>query len=240
MSKFFVTGSDNLDPLQTCTIDSLRMFRFQFSQECRGWLDIRWQGSIEFSTINKVFEVVLPAEYKASDFTFKVDGYEASIKVANENSAVFDVMLAKQSYIVDIIIPPSLMRYVYPDRFVLKVGGKSYKGFPATIPVADRDSQYKLGIDVDGRGGLIACDCVNQPNNDDVRLLPKLALLRNDTNDKVRLTAPNISFEVFANTTIVVPANYEPTLKEADKYKVEPQTNSEGIKTSIITAKAPM
>lgn len=240
LSRFFVAGSDELDRLQPCIIESLKTFRFQFNQECsKGILNMRWhQILIGFTTISKSFETVLPAETKVSDFTINVDGYKAEVIENRENNAVFDVTLTKQNFKVDVVIPSSQKPHVIPDRVVLKVGGTSYKGLTTTIPTADSAGQMKMEIDVDGRGCMMECEFEKRPNNDDVVLLPKLNLLHNTTGDRVRLMAPRGAFDVDANATIAVPKKYAPSLKDTNKYNLEEQSDSEGNKTILITAKA--
>lgn len=241
LNKFFITGSDELDRLQPCIIETLKVLHFQFHQECRGMLNMRWaSASIDFNTVNKAFEIVLPAETKLSDFTIDVDGYKAEIKVADEENTRFEVTLTKQNCKIDIVVPEFLQQYMYPNMVVLKAGGKRYEGYNITIPIADLDNQLKLNIDVRERGGgLIVCDFSEKRfNNYDLVLYPKLALLQNSTNEDLRLNVPNTAFELPHNETMILPANCEPNIaKGSEKYNINVQTNSEGIKETTITLK---
>ena len=118
MSKFFAPGSDELDRMQPCIIESLKTVRFRFDQECRGKLNLRWYDvAIDFSTYNKAFETILPATSKASDFVFAVDGYKAEIKTADADSNSFDVTLTRESLVVDIVVPEALIPPLTPQFF---------------------------------------------------------------------------------------------------------------------------
>lgn len=238
ISRFFVSGGDELDSLQSCIIESLKLVRFQFNQECTGKLKLRWSDvAMGFNTYNKTYEVVMPAQNNASDFEIVVDGYIAELKTSDANNTTFDVTLTKQSLVVDIVVPDVLRGYLYSDSIILKAGGKSYKGTHVTIPFSERDSQWSLCLAVDNRGNTLACEYDRKPNGEDVVLYPKLAVLANRTNDTLQMMTSPI-FEVHCNSTVLVPAGYEVKLKDSEKYNVDVFTDSMGIKTNTITLKA--
>lgn len=237
ISRFFVSDGDELDSLQSCIIESLKLVRFQFNQECTGKLKLRWSDvAVGFNTYNKTYEVVMPAQNNASDFEIVVDGYIAELKTSDANNTTFDVTLTKQSLVVDIVVPDALRGYLYSDSIILKAGGKLYKGTHVTIPFAERDSQWSLCLAVDNRGNTLACEYDRKPNGEDVVLYPKLAVLVNRTNDTLQMTSP--IFEVNSNSTVLVPAGYEVKLKDSERYDVDVVTNSTGIKTNTVILKA--
>lgn len=238
ISRFFVSGGDELDSLQSCIIESLKLVRFQFNQECTGKLKLRWSDvAMGFNTYNKTYEVVMPAQNNASDFEIVVDGYIAELKTSDANNTTFDVTLTKQSLVVDIVVPDVLRGYLYSDSIILKAGGKSYKGTHVTIPFSERDSQWSLCLAVDNRGNTLACEYDRKPNGEDVVLYPKLAVLANRTNDTLQMMTSPI-FEVHCNSTVLVPAGYEVKLKDSEKYNLDVVTDYAGIRTSTVTLKA--
>lgn len=238
LSKFFVAGSDEPNHLQPCVVDNLKVFKFLFNQDCKGRLNLRWtQASVNFSTVNKVFEIVLTSEKNASDFLIEVVGYKAEVKT-NDNTT-FEVTLTKQSVNVEIAVPEALKRYLFPDSIVLAAGGNTYKGYKATLPLEENGGDLRLGVAVDNKGHVIDCEYDKRPYGDVVTLVPKLALLQNGTEKTLRLMTRNTTFEVFGNTTIVVPATFEAKLlNDADKYEVKMQSDGEGVRRAVITAKS--
>lgn len=238
LSKFFAAGSDEPNHLQPCVVDNLKAYKFLFDQDCKGRLNLRWtQASINFSTVNKVFEIVLTSEKNASDFLIEVVGYKAEVKT-NDNTT-FEVTLTKQSVNVEIAVPEALKRYLFPDSVVITAGGNTYKGFKATLPLEENGGDLRLGVAVDNKGHVIDCEYDKRPYGDVVTLVPKLALLQNGTEKTLRLMTRNTTFEVFGNTTIVVPATFEAKLlNDADKYEVKMQSDGEGVRRAVITAKS--
>lgn len=235
MSKLFSGSSDDIERLQPYFIENLKAYRFVFNKDCRGRLKLRWfQNAISFSTVNKVFEIVLTSEKNASDFIIEVDGYKTEMKTADNTT--IDVMLTKASLNVGISVPEVLKRYLFYDSFVLKVGGQTYKGMSVNIPLVGKDETMSLGIALDNKGHVADCEYDKLPNGDDFTLIPKLALLQNSTDKTMKLTAKNTSFEVFANSTIAVPASFE--ISSSDNYNVEIQSEGQGIRKMVITAKA--
>lgn len=238
LSKFFVAGSDEPNHLQPCVVDNLKVFKFLFNQDCKGRFNLRWtQASVNFSTVNKVFEIVLTSERNASDFLIEVVGYKAEVKT-NDNTT-FEVTLTKQSVNVEIAVPEALKRYLFPDSVVITAGGNTYKGYKATLPLEENGGDLRLGVAVDNKGHVIDCEYDKRPYGDVVTLVPKLALLQNGTEKTLRLMTRNTTFEVFGNTTIVVPATFEAKLlNDADKYEVKMQSDGEGVRRAVITAKS--
>lgn len=238
LSKFFAAGSDEPNHLQPCVVDNLKAFKFLFDQDCKGRLNLRWtQASVNFSTVNKMFEIVLTSEKNASDFLIEVVGYKAEVKT-NDNTT-FEVTLTKQSVNVEIAVPEALKRYLFPDSIVLAAGGNTYKGYKATLPLEENGGDLRLGVAVDNKGHFLNCEYEKRPNGDVVMLVPKLALLQNGTDKTLKLAANNSTFEVFANTTVVVPATFEAKLlNDADKYEVKMQSDGEGVRRAVITAKS--
>lgn len=238
MNKFFASGSDETDPLQSYSIDSLKAFKFSFNQDCTGKLKLKYSScNIDFSTSNKAYGIVLPAEKKAVDFQFEIDGYNAEIKTADNTT--FEVTLTKQSFFVEVVVHQAIRPFVPSNSIQVKVGGKTYKGYRVTVPFADKNSNISLGIDLDGKGHFSNCECNISPNGDDVTLIPRLALLHNGLNQTLRQTLGNVTFEIPSNSTVAVPDNYEVNLHDNDdKYKVETEVESSGIKRTTISLKS--
>lgn len=236
MSKFFTAGTDEPDRLQPCIIESLKQVRFQFNQDCRGMLNIRrGGGSMGFSTSNKTFETIMLATTKASDLEIVVDGYKTELKALDANGDAYEVTLTRQNLVVDVIVAEPLKPYLFPDNIILKVGGSSYKGTHFIVPFGEKDSQWKFGLVADNKGHTLECHFERKPNGDDVVICPMLSMLKNGTNETLKLNAPNTVFDVFANTTILVPADYTVDLKDSDKYDIAVQTDYSGVKTTVIT-----
>ena len=235
LDKFFVAGSDEQDRLQPCIIENLKLFKFMFNQECSGKLNLRrTQCSVNFSTMGRAFDFVMTAEKNASDFDIVVDGYTPNLQTIDNTS--FDVKLTKTNFNLEVMVPDAIKRYMLSGQVIVKVEGKTYKGYNNYLPMADHDGKYVMGIVIDSKGNLLGCEFEKRLKGNDVVMEPKLALLRNSTNEPLELKAQNTIFTVKANETIVVPANFETNL-DSQKYIVDSQNDWEGTKTITVTAK---
>lgn len=238
MSKFFVVGSDEPDRSQPFIIENLKVFRFKFNIDCSGLLKMRWTSSaINFSTTNKMFDIVLTAEKNASDFVFEIDGYISEIKTTDNTT--FDVTLTKQNYIVEIDVPETIRAYLRSDDIRLKAAGKTYKGYKASVPIATKSTDLYLEIDVDGKGHALKCDYDISRNGDDVTLHPKLALLHNSHDKPLSFSPKGITFELPAKSTVPVPDYFVANLENHnDKFKIETEIANNGIRRIVISLKA--
>lgn len=250
-SQLFKNGSDIPDPTTTYTVEGLKSFCLRFNKECSGKL---WVSSgeqpINFVTrMNNVFDIVLPATLK-TDFAIVVDGYDVKLKSAGGN--LYDVMLTRNSFDVEFIIPDDLTKCLKDPKegFWLKVAGKEYdsefrdgkfgiKGLPMELKNSMSDSVLHIGLN---KELFMICEKEVGMRGENITMKPQLVLLHNNTGGHLMMrgNADSQSLSIPPQSYIVVSALFSiKDLKDADKYN-ESRSKKSGYDLVTVTSKTPV
>ncbi len=250
-SQLFKNGSDAPDPTMTYTVEGLKSFHFHFNKECSGKLRFSsGEQPISFVTrMNNVFDIVLPAALK-TDFAIAVDGYEAKLQSAGGN--LFEVMLTRNSFDVEFIIPDNLTKWLkdLKEGFWLRVAGKDYdsefsdgkfriKGLPMELKNSMSDSVLHIRLN---KELFMMCEKKVGMRGENITIEPQLVLLHNDTGSHLmmKVKADSQSLSIPPQSYLVVSAPFSiKYLKDADQYN-ESRINKSGYDLVTVTSKTPV